>query len=55
MDFAPKAQFLTLDIITDIAFGKAFGYIDGDHDCYSYIKKAEESLGFMVLCGVFGW
>ena len=55
MDFAEKAQFFTLDIITDIAFGRAFGYLDSDSDCYSYVEKTAESLAMMMLVGVFPW
>ena len=53
MDFAEKAQFFTLDVITDIALGNSFGFIDSDSDCYSYIEKTGESLGLMMLIGVF--
>ncbi|KAK0649881.1 cytochrome P450 [Cercophora newfieldiana] len=38
MDFALKTQFFTLDVISDLAFGKPFGYIDQDSDVFDYIK-----------------
>jgi hypothetical protein len=38
VDFALKTQFFTLDVISDLAFGKPFGYIDQDGDVFDYIK-----------------
>lgn len=55
MDFAPKAQFFTLDVISDIAFGKAFGNLEADKDCSSYIKTTEETFPMIVLLGAFPW
>lgn len=41
MDFAQKAQFFTLDVISDIGFGEAFGDIVRDQDVHGYAKAAE--------------
>ncbi|KAK5651583.1 hypothetical protein OQA88_11856 [Cercophora sp. LCS_1] len=38
MDFALKTQFFTLDVISDLAFGQPFGFLDADDDVYDYIK-----------------
>ncbi|ORY18140.1 cytochrome P450 [Clohesyomyces aquaticus] len=38
MDLAQKAQYFTLDVISDLAFGRAFGYLTQDADVYDYIK-----------------
>jgi hypothetical protein len=38
VDFALKTQFFTLDVISDLSFGKPFGYIDQDGDVFDYIK-----------------
>ena len=42
MDLAQQAQYFTLDVITSLAYGRAFGYLERDEDVYDYIKLAEE-------------
>jgi hypothetical protein len=32
VDFAPKAQFFTLDVISHLALGKALGNLEADED-----------------------
>ena len=44
LDFARATQLLTLDVITAIAFGKAFGYCANDKDLHDYIKTTEDTL-----------
>lgn len=51
MDLARKAQFLTLDIITDIAFGEPFGDLEKDEDIHRYIQSTEEMLQVIILMG----
>jgi hypothetical protein len=51
VDFALKTQFFTLDVISDIAFGKAFGDVDNDEYIASLIKTSEETLPMIVLLG----
>jgi cytochrome P450 len=55
MDFAQKAQFFTLDVISDIAFGKEFGYLANDKDMFSYIKTTEDTIPVMILVGALPW
>ena len=55
VDFALKTQFFTLDVISDIAFGKAFGDLDADKDVSSLIQTSEETLPMIVLLGAFPW
>lgn len=55
IDFARKAQYLTLDIISEIAFGKAFGFVDADDDVFSYIQTTESTIPVMILVGAFPW
>ena len=55
VDFAPKASFFTLDVISDIALGKAFGNLEADKDVSSYIKTTEETFPMLVLLGSFPW
>ena len=37
VNFARTAQFLTLDVITDVAFGEPFGDLVADEDRHEYI------------------
>ena len=48
VDFAEKASFFTLDVISDLAFGKAFGYLDSDEDVYDYLRMTKFALPAMV-------
>ena len=55
MDLAQKVQYLTLDVITSLAFGKSFGYTDLDVDVYSYIAITEDSMRVMMILSLFPW
>ncbi|KAM0630540.1 hypothetical protein ACHAO3_000613 [Verticillium nonalfalfae] len=48
MDFASKMHYLTLDIITSLAFGECFGYLSQDRDVHNYIQITEESMPVMM-------
>ncbi|KAK5662353.1 hypothetical protein OQA88_8263 [Cercophora sp. LCS_1] len=39
VDFAVKTQYMTLDIITKIAFGDALGFLAADSDLYGYVER----------------
>ncbi|KAK1997896.1 cytochrome P450 [Colletotrichum falcatum] len=54
-DFGRKAQFFTLDVISDLAFGKPFGFVETDSDVYEYIKTTEESLPMFIATTVYPW
>jgi hypothetical protein len=49
MDLARKAAFFTMDVITDVAFGKPFGNLTNDEDMYRYIQSTEEMLPFLAI------
>lgn len=55
IDFAVKASFLTLDILTSVAFGAPFGYLSQDEDVYDYIAILNRYLPIVALCQVFPW
>jgi cytochrome P450 len=38
VDFAQKIQFFTLDVISDMAFGQPFGYVEQDADVFDFLK-----------------
>lgn len=50
---AEKFQFLTLDIISEIAFGAAFGNLESDEDISSYMKTMEDMLPLIILLGTW--
>jgi cytochrome P450 len=49
VDFARIAQYFALDVISDIAFGQPFGFLDTDADVHDYIKTQE------ALLPIFEW
>ncbi|KAE9374995.1 pisatin demethylase [Stipitochalara longipes BDJ] len=53
VDMAEKFQLLTLDIISEIAFGDAFGNLESDKDISSYIKTMEGMLPLIILLGTW--
>lgn len=54
-DFAMKAQFFTLDAITKIAYGRAFGYLATDSDVHGYIAAAEAQVRTIGALGDVPW
>jgi hypothetical protein len=50
---AEKSQLLTLDIISEIAFGSPFGNLTEDKDISSYIKTMEEMFPLTILLGTW--
>lgn len=53
VDMAQKFQLLTLDIISDIAFGEAFGNLKADEDLSSYIKTMDNMFPLIILLGTW--
>lgn len=51
MDLGQISQFFTLDALTRVAYGKAFGYLTSETDIYGYIKSSEALAPFLVLSG----
>jgi hypothetical protein len=49
VDFARIAQYFTLDVIGEIAFGKSFGYLKTDSDIHDYIRTTEKAMPFMMV------
>ncbi|KAK1654392.1 cytochrome P450 [Colletotrichum phormii] len=54
-DFGRKAQFFTLDVISDLAFGEPFGFVGSDSDMYEYIKTTEDNLPVFMAMTVLPW
>jgi hypothetical protein len=49
IDFGEKASFFTLDVISELAFGEAFGYLDADGDVYDYLKTTKTFIPIMMV------
>ncbi|CAG9956833.1 unnamed protein product [Clonostachys rosea f. rosea IK726] len=49
MNFGQKGQFFTLDVISHLAFGHAFGYLQTDDDVYDYIKITTSFIPIMMI------
>lgn len=52
MDFGRKAQYLTLDVISSLAFGKSFGHLERDEDVHKYIEMLDEAGPGIILLTV---
>ncbi|KAK8929521.1 hypothetical protein H634G_03911 [Metarhizium anisopliae BRIP 53293] len=57
MDLATKTQFFTLDVISKVGLGTAFGMLQADHDIDDYLKSSAEGLtiGNTALAMGFSW
>ncbi|KAI2463797.1 cytochrome P450 [Annulohypoxylon bovei var. microspora] len=44
IDFARMSRYFTLDIITRLAYGKAFGFLDSDEDLFGYTGQIDQLL-----------
>ena len=55
MDFGRKAQYFTLDVISSLAYGNAFGYLATDSDMYEYIATLEKVLPGVLIATILPW
>ena len=49
LDFAVIAQYFTMDVLTDVAFGDPFGYLTNDKDMYEYIQTIRAFMPVLEL------
>lgn len=54
-DFGRKAQYFTLDVISNVAYGQPFGFLSTDSDVHEYIKTTEENLPAIIMVTVLPW
>lgn len=54
-DFGRKAQYFTLDVISDLAFGEPFGDIATDSDVHEYISTMETNMPTIIVTTVLPW
>jgi hypothetical protein len=55
VDFAQKAQFFTLDVISDLAFGQPFGYLSKDEDVFDFLKITRAYFPVTVTMANLPW
>jgi hypothetical protein len=55
LDFAKITQYFTLDVITALAFGDAFGYLERDQDVHGYIAMTEANIPFLMALSYLPW
>lgn len=49
LDFAQISQYFTMDVLTDVAFGAPFGYLEKDEDVHDYIKTIRAFMPVLEL------
>lgn len=49
LDFAEFASYLTMDVITRAAFGKAFGHLETDSDVTGFLKQVRDTWFMQAL------
>lgn len=54
-DFGRKAQHFTIDVISDLAFGKPFGDVATDSDVHQYIFTMETNMPNTILTSSLPW
>ncbi|RDW74218.1 cytochrome P450-24 [Coleophoma crateriformis] len=55
LDLAGICSFFTLDVITELAFGSAFGFLAADADLYDYNKSITPIMPLMELNSNITW
>ncbi|KAI9709953.1 MAG: hypothetical protein M1820_003031 [Bogoriella megaspora] len=53
VDLSRIITFFTLDVISTVAFGQAFGFIKADNDPFGYIANLQEFLPAIIVFGVY--
>jgi hypothetical protein len=53
MDLSRTMSYFTLDVISSIAYGQAFGFLDKDDDPFGYIANLQEFLPAIILFGAY--
>ncbi|OAA58727.1 Cytochrome P450 [Cordyceps fumosorosea ARSEF 2679] len=49
LDLGHKVQYFTMDVISDLAFGKPFGFLETDSDVYRYIETTERAFSVVMI------
>jgi hypothetical protein len=49
IDFSVLTRYFTLDVITRLGYGKAFGHLDNGEDVVGYIEGVDDVMKFMAI------
>ena len=49
MDWAVMAQYFTMDVLTDVAFSRPFGYLKDNADLFGYIKTVQQYMPVLEM------
>ena len=55
MEFGHRAQFFSLDVVTDITFGEPFGFLKKDGDVEHYIETQMAMIYVFGILGTLPW
>ncbi|KAH6855585.1 cytochrome P450 [Chaetomium sp. MPI-CAGE-AT-0009] len=55
MEFGHRAQFYTLDVVTSVTFGKAWGFLTKDGDVEKYLETTEVMMPMFGILGTLPW
>lgn len=53
VDLARITSFFTLDVISKVAFGHTFGFLDHDSDPFGYLENLAQMLPAIIVFGVY--
>lgn len=49
MDWATMSQYFTMDVLTDVAFSRPFGYLRENADLFGYIKTVRNYMPVLEM------
>jgi hypothetical protein len=52
LDFARISSFFTIDVISKVAFGDEFGYLDNDEDVHGWVSTLNSMLPYIMMLGI---
>ncbi|KAE9379524.1 benzoate 4-monooxygenase cytochrome P450 [Stipitochalara longipes BDJ] len=55
VNFASKSGYFILDVISELTFGKTFGYLAGDEDCYELLETIQGNVNVVQTISVLPW
>src|ERR1700753_3512568 len=53
MDISRWTNFFTVDVISKVAFGHTFGFLEKDEDPFGYLENLEQFLPAIIVFGVY--
>ncbi|KAK1066759.1 hypothetical protein LTR74_006969 [Friedmanniomyces endolithicus] len=53
VDLSQMTSYFTLDVISKVAFGQTFGFLDNDEDPFGYLANLAQMLPAIIVFGVY--